>query len=634
MTTGAISFRVADFLKRFPPFSFFEEPGLLELARHGKVRFYEEGDLIYREGEPEGTRIGVIRQGAVRLMQQREDRAELVDMLGEGDLLGVGSFVGRIRHRATATALRDTIVYAFEMHAFRQIVGRSTQARRFLSAYLALAPGLAIDVDEVDSGRHSVIDWMEERALRWDHPRCCPLLCRPDTAMRQVAAEMHGAARDSAIVVDEKKRPLGIVTERDFLNCLAQIEAPLEAPVSRLMSSPVITSGPDFTLGSCLRQMMRHRCRHICITEDGTPNTSVISVVSENDLMLFYGNNPLVVLRELAHARSIPELAALRKRIDTLLIDGLRHPEMIDWCCQINGEAHRTLVSRLVQLARNAMTLPDPGLDFTFLFIGSAGRSELVTHSDLARALIYEDPSPEKDSAAEHYFTELSTKVHQGLEICGFTELFEMTSMNRRWRQPEHVWQHLFSAWIREPLNEEAYKALSFFDFSPVEHEHPLAESLRDFISREIRSNKRFLPLLANDAMRELPPVTLFEGDSVDERGRIEDRLRIKEQVTQPIVEIARIFTLHFDAPEVTNTLRRLQLAAERLPEERELFHSAAQAYRVGLYFRTVSGARHCNDGAVVDPAEFSRGDQVLIKNSFRTVAQFQTFAAKYFGLK
>lgn len=44
--TSAISYRVADFLKKHPPFQAMEDGDLVELAARGRVRFHEANEFI------------------------------------------------------------------------------------------------------------------------------------------------------------------------------------------------------------------------------------------------------------------------------------------------------------------------------------------------------------------------------------------------------------------------------------------------------------------------------------------------------------------------------------------------------------------------------------------------------------
>ena len=91
METAAISHRVADFLKKHPPFHAIEEGDLLDLARRGRVRFFEENEYIVWQGEPYQPHVFVIQQGTVSLWDEAGKTAVLRDVRGTGDLLGIES---------------------------------------------------------------------------------------------------------------------------------------------------------------------------------------------------------------------------------------------------------------------------------------------------------------------------------------------------------------------------------------------------------------------------------------------------------------------------------------------------------------------------------------------------------------
>ena len=63
--TSAIHYRVADFLKKYPPFHAMSDDDLLALTANGRVRFHEPGDYLLWEGEPHRSQVFVIQQGTV-----------------------------------------------------------------------------------------------------------------------------------------------------------------------------------------------------------------------------------------------------------------------------------------------------------------------------------------------------------------------------------------------------------------------------------------------------------------------------------------------------------------------------------------------------------------------------------------
>ena len=122
MDTSAIIYRVADFLKAHPPFSAMDEPDLLEFASRGRVRFHEANDYILWQGEPNQFKVFVIQQGTVSLWDERSERAELRDVRGTGDMLGMEQFAGADTFTYSARASTDVLIYAFSAFDFEALV--------------------------------------------------------------------------------------------------------------------------------------------------------------------------------------------------------------------------------------------------------------------------------------------------------------------------------------------------------------------------------------------------------------------------------------------------------------------------------------------------------------------------------
>ena len=69
-----------------------EESDLLDLAARGRVKFHEPNEYILWQGEPHRHQIFVIQQGTVSLWDETASQAELRDVRGAGDMLGVERF--------------------------------------------------------------------------------------------------------------------------------------------------------------------------------------------------------------------------------------------------------------------------------------------------------------------------------------------------------------------------------------------------------------------------------------------------------------------------------------------------------------------------------------------------------------
>ena len=101
METSAISYRVADFLKRHAPFNSVDDVDLLALAGGGRVRFHEPNEYILWQGEPHRYQVFVLQQGTVSLWDESAEGARLRDIRGAGDMLGIA-----LQRRARLPPLR------------------------------------------------------------------------------------------------------------------------------------------------------------------------------------------------------------------------------------------------------------------------------------------------------------------------------------------------------------------------------------------------------------------------------------------------------------------------------------------------------------------------------------------------
>lgn len=104
-----------------------------------------------------------------------------------------------------------------------------------------------------------------------------------DTSIREAAGRMGAEGIGSCLVMDADNLG-GIITEQDMARRV--VAGGLDAqtvPVSRVMSSPVVTTGTEGTVGDVADLMIRHRIRRVVVMEDGRP----VGIVTARDLLGF-----------------------------------------------------------------------------------------------------------------------------------------------------------------------------------------------------------------------------------------------------------------------------------------------------------------------------------------------------------
>jgi len=80
---------IVELLRDHEPFSGLDASALEQLAERVEVEFFAVGTTIFRQGEHPPDEVRVICRGAIELV----DHGRVLDLLGEGELLGHPSMV-------------------------------------------------------------------------------------------------------------------------------------------------------------------------------------------------------------------------------------------------------------------------------------------------------------------------------------------------------------------------------------------------------------------------------------------------------------------------------------------------------------------------------------------------------------
>ncbi len=102
----------------------------------------------------------------------------------------------------------------------------------------------------------------------------------PDTTVYD-ALKLMAEKEIGALVVVEKEKMVGIVSERDYARkIILKGKSSKETAVSEIMTSEVIHTSPDKKVRKCLSLMTKHHFRHIPVLE----NKRLVGILSIEDI--------------------------------------------------------------------------------------------------------------------------------------------------------------------------------------------------------------------------------------------------------------------------------------------------------------------------------------------------------------
>jgi CBS domain-containing protein len=446
-----------------------------------------------------------------------------------------------------------------------------------------------------------------------------PVVCSPDTPIRQ-AASMMTANGTSSVVVDLGDGALGILTDRDLRTRVVVQRLGGDAPISAAMSAPAYTCPPDRLGGDVLLDMLDRGFRHLPVV---SVTGEVLGVVEEIDIVAAQTRSSFFLRRRIARARSVAELAdaALEMRPAVIAMHDARvAPVNVTALYSVVVDA---LTRRMVELA--IADAGDLGVEFAWLALGSQARREAMPSSDVDSAIVWFGAGGEDDPASRLHA--IAGSVVDGLRKCGLKpDTHRATAADPLFVRSLDSWQHVVRGWIAEPTQEKALILVSVLaDNRPVWGVHtgtPVADLLRP-----APSNRALLHLLARFALSHRPPTGFFRGLVVESSGEHRGRLDLKLGGVIPIVDLARWAGM---AASVTSasTSERLRAAAAggTLTESDTRTLEDALALITGL--RLEHQVEQLRAGEPpddhVDPARLSALTRSYLKEAFRAVASVQ----------
>jgi CBS domain-containing protein len=447
--------------------------------------------------------------------------------------------------------------------------------------------------------------------------------CTPLTTAKEVADIMLNKNVGAILVLDDLL-PVGIITDRDLRNKIVTGLFPITIPVSEIMNSPVVTYPTKMTVTQVQIAMMKNDSSHLCITEDGTSNSKAVGILSKHDVMVSIGNNPAVLIRAIKRTKNFKKIKLIRVNILNLLKGYLDQNIPMALTSKIISELNDTCTKQVIKLVLKKMP-SDPPVKFSWLAMGSQGRSEQLLQTDQDNALIYEDVSKELESATKKYFLELAILINKGLFQIGYDYCpAEMMASNPNWCLSSTDWQNKVHQWITNPGKNEVLLSFIFFDYSLVYGDSELVNNLSEFIFEDVKANPTFYIHLVSAALQNQSPNGFFRDFLVEENGVHKDFFNIKNRALMPLADAARVLILSHSVKSISNTVERFDKLAELEPQNSELYTSCASSYKILLRFRTNQGLKNNNSGQFISLDTLSKAERIKLKSTFKTIKELQ----------
>lgn len=638
MNTGSIAYRIADFLRKSPPFQFMSEEDLLELAQGARVRFHEKDEYVFEEGNRRGNFLYVINKGTIRLTQKTETTESTHDFRGEGDLVGLGFFANQELYRHSAKTDSECLLYALKLDALQQLLPKYPDVVRWFGAYFSLNPNAPVVRRITDFANSGTRKWLNERAPLPDWIGRKVGYCYHFETVAQAAQTLAFYEASALAVVSPELHPIGMISNEVLRNLIATGNWSPTDPVENHISRDLVVAPKDLTIGDYILLMMRHGSTDLCLTEDGTAQSPLIRCLSHEDLLFAYGTNPVLIVEEIRCSDNDGErrsLQRLRERAEAYIAAALTSRESVEWFAQVNATFTESVAERVLTLsARNLIqnnNLYAPLEKTSLVMAGRAARQEFFGVKG-TKWLLLVDEKPERLSLAVRQYWQGEFEVEW--EKCGFTGIHADHGMPYNMRcQTVEEWLQQLKAWIREPENNHVWALREWLDLESCVGPVGMPEVIPETLRRELAESDRFFKYYAAQILSHRLPMTIFRDEVIEDAGVGRSSIDLRNELLLPIVDAARLLSFAIGETQTHSTADRLRLCANEFRNERALFEEAVEAFLLVFYLQSRTLLLEEREETVVRVAELTRIDQHLLKSAMRSAENLLEFLAKHFGI-
>lgn len=633
---NSIAERITDFMMKYPPFLFLEFEDVLKIAQEIKVIYLEKNQTLFKINDEPHSYFYMVKDGAIGLLVTSDMDESLIDKCDEGDILGLRPFFAKNNYLMIAKAREESILYAIPIDVFKPFISRNQDVLQFLLE--SFASNTRNPYDKINKGKlisENVVYSEQVNEIQYYQP--IKYTQNPITASGQdivkFVAKTMSMSKIGSVIIHENHLPIGIVTDKDLRSKIATGLFSIEVPVSKIMSSPVITVPENISIAETQLLLLKHNVGHLCVTQDGTPNSKIMGIISEHDVIVAQANNPGILLKQTKRAVSANELKEIRSRLNDLIENSLEKNIPIQHVSNIVSEINRAICQRAIILAIDKMG-EQPPVDFAWFNMGSQGRKEQLLKTDQDNALIFADVSDEIYDWVKNYFVQMATYVNEILEKVGY-ELCpaQMMASNPLWCKSLTEWKVQFLNWIQKPGEKGILMCTIFFDYEFIYGQELFEQEITELIFSSVENNQLFFAYLGTDALKNPPPLGFFRQFLVESDGEHKDDFDIKGRALLPLVDAARLLALSCDIRGVENTYLRFKKLSEIEPQNSELFDACGEAFLLLSKFRTLEGLKNNNNGKYLKLSELSKSDKVKLKNSFVPIQEIQDVIKNRFQL-
>jgi CBS domain-containing protein len=617
----ALAAATIDELRRHAPFDRMEQACLEWLVARLSVVYFAPEAVVLEPGSAAPDYLFIVKQGGVLGFDpEHKGVGKPRFRMSVGECFPLGALMAQRSVTSAYRAAGDTFCFRLPAAEFRELLKLSVPFQEFatqrLGNLLALSRRSA-HIDQAVSLSRQPLDRPIGELLK--RPA---VSCAAGTSLRAALEAMQRERVGSILVTAADGRPVGIFTLRDLRDRVALSGYGVDEPIDCVMTANPITLPLSSMAFDAALTMTRHGFHHVVVTE----NERAVGIVSESDLFALQRVGLTALSAGIRSADSLAKLVAVSSEVRLLVRTLLAQGVPAEQLTRIISTLNDLLTLRVIELEARAAGVGHN--EFCWLALGSEGRHEQTLATDQDNGVLFPDPPDAQPQAVRDRLLPFARRVNEALAGCGFPLCKgEIMGGNPRWCLSLSEWKRQFSTWMSEPNGEALLNSTIFFDFRALHGATALADELRQWLSDTTKSRDLFRRFMAENALRNEPPLGLVRDFAVSDHEGRPGTLDLKVNGAALFVDAARVLSLAVGDGH-TSTVERLRAVAH----VRGLSPGEMEAWVDAFHFiqsvRMTHQQAQLEAGTSADnylkPDELNALDRRILKEAFRQARKLQ----------
>jgi CBS domain-containing protein len=388
----------------------------------------------------------------------------------------------------------------------------------------------------------------------WSEYKVCEVMSRQViTSNARVsiseAAEVMSRHGISSLVLTDKQKLLGLITDKDLREHVLAVGLDPNLPIKTIM-----TENPRFIFEnnrvfSALNLMLKHNIHHLPVLDE---TYTLKGIITSTDLLTLQKSDPLQLIRKIYRARTEIEMKYYAGEIPELLrqfSNRIKDTSVIE---NILSEVIDALTSRLIQLYQREYGAAPCG--FCWVCFGAQATEEQPFQLNQCNGLLIEETVTDEQL---NYFVRLGRYVCEHLVECGIKRCSgDIMASNENGRGTVTQWHDRFYTWIKLATPKALINCKICFDLRFVNGSASLFQNLLSQLA-QLCKNDLLYTAMVNDINKNSVPIGFF-NQFIFEKGHGEHKyLDLKSRGILIINDLVRLYALKAGILKA-NTLERL----------------------------------------------------------------------------